>query len=425
MEAVDPFALWSITNSSKPSKPCVAQTRKVQRAASMPHFHCSKDGMTEASQSGLGATKMGHQQPKRQPHSASAGFLHGQQQKDKSTELAMPKRQRRVCETLASLESYSNYYSDLSHVTLDEAPTRAFAEQRAMCDALSRPRAPSQADELAAEPVVALRTATEQRSYCSRLSHKPPPTMDSTSSMPRPDVNVASQRRSIERLTENVVRRTASHCPSDLSDVDRMLSQLRGRKRLPQMNLTPDSPRHQHAPLRRPKSGKRIANLETESNNPELSELRNVVEELLWVSLLTLRSCPGGEAKTMSKDMTSRLNGIILDVIVPVLQPMARFVLPSGSAIVKRLQNEWPELTSRLRLHAAAKCAWDSQELRKRSALVRECRDLLLAKEFTKTLAHRLDKLGPETLESSLTAKDISSEASLSIAESDSARLNS
>jgi len=94
--------------------------------------------------------------------------------------------------------------------------------------------------------------------------------------------------------------------------------------------------------------------------------------------------------------MSSRLNGIILDVIVPVLQPMARFVLPSESAIAKRLQKEWPELTTRLGLRKATRCKWDSEELQRRSGLVRKCRDLLLAKEFTKTLAHRLKKVGPE-----------------------------
>jgi len=419
MEGVDPFALWSSTSSLEPRIGCPVKTRKVQRAASMPEFQSQKESMTKATlHSGLHASNVESQQ--RQPHGASAHFLRSQRQKDKSGELAMPKRQRRVWETLASVESYSRY-SDLSHITLDEAPTRALAEQRAMCEALSRPRASAQADDLIAEPVVICRTAAEQHSYCSRLARKPRTQHRPASSVPRPEVNIASQRRSIERLTE--ARHSATPCPLDSADVARDLARLRGRKQVSSSSLTPvDSPRHPRVQTRRSKSVNR--NSEEEPNNPDLMELRKVIEELLWVSLLTLRSCPGGEGKNTSKDMIGRLNGIILDVIVPVLQPMARFVLPSGSAIVKRLQNEWPESVTRLRLHMAGNCRWDSQELRKRSTLVRECRDILLAKDFTKTLAHRLVKPDPEKPECSLTREDcseVSTEASLDVSESSSA----
>lgn len=336
-----------------------------------------------------------------QPHSASANFLCEQQQKTKSSELAMPRRQRRVWETIASMESYS----DLSHVMLDETPTRAVAEQRATCDVLSRPSASPQAEELTAENVVAHRSVAQQRSYCCRLAQKPRPEAASRSSprAPLPQVTHASQRRSIERLAE--ARQTAAPRPGDLSDVESDLAVLRNRKRpgffLTAGNLSPFvTPRRQRVHSRRPKSAPRKLNVEVEPDNQEMVELRQVIEELLWVSLLTLRSCPCGDVKTMSQGMTSRLNGIILDVIRPVLQPMARFVLPQGSAIVRRLQKEWPELTTHLRLHMAAKCKWNSDEIHRRIALVRECRDFLLAKDFTKSLAHRLEKLGSEKSES-------------------------
>jgi len=292
----------------------------------------------------------------------------------KSSELAMPRRQRRVWTTIASLESYE----DLAQSTLDEMPTRSFEEQRAMCNALSRPRNASLAEEFTAEPVVRLRSWEEQHSHCTRLAQKPQ--AKATSSKPSsrlPEISIALQRRSIERLSE--VRRAPLPCAFDLSDVDRDLAQLRGRRQPVSISaagsLTPPvSPRSHHAHIKRPHSSKRPHSAskatDAERSSPELFELRKVVEELLWVSLLTLRSCSAGDCKTMSKDVATRLNGIILDVIVPVLQPMARFVVPSGSAITKRLQKEWPELISHLRLRGTTRCTWDSHELNRRSSLV-------------------------------------------------------
>lgn len=256
----------------------------------MPEFRQRKEPMPKVPKSShCRLDSMAAEAQQREPHKASAQFLCGEQQKMKSCELAMPRRQRRVWTTIADIESYA----DLSHGTLDEMPTRSFEEQRVMSDALSRPRSTSLAEDFTAEPVVRLRSWDEQRSHCTRLAQKPQ--AKATSSKPSsslPEVNIASQRRSIERLSE--VRRAPVPSAFDLSDVDRDLAQLRGRRQpigvSAASSLTPPmSPRSHHGHIKRPHSASKA--IEAERNSPELIELRKVVEELLWVSLLTLRSC--------------------------------------------------------------------------------------------------------------------------------------
>lgn len=374
----------------------------MNRVASMPELPRRKECSSKAQQPDAS-------QPK--PHCASAHLLRGQQQKNKSCELAMPKRQRFVWGIVANLEKYS----DVPAVAFEEEPKRALAEQRSVCEALSRPRSSALAEEITAEPVVGLRTVTEQHSYCSRLampraeaSNKP------TSNTKLPVVSVADQRRSVERLSE--AYQAPVTCRVDLAVLDRNLAELRGRRQFPahgfSVSLTPkSSPRRHSVPAKRPGSARGAG--ETRRDSPELSELRQVVEELLWVSLLTSRSCPdSGGGKKMAKDMTTRLNGIILDAIVPVLQPIARFVLPSESAIARRLQKEWPELIGSLGLRRTTTCTWDAEDLQRRSVLVRKCRDLLLAKEFTNTLAQRLKKVHPNAVGHLPTATEIFTEVS-------------
>jgi len=325
--------------------------------------------------------------------------LREEQQKQKCKELAMGRRERLCFDTVNNLEMYS----DISALTVEEEPRRGWSDQRILCETLSRPRPSALAEEVSAEPVVTLRTTAEQRSHCSRLSlPKLAATSKSASSTKLPTVSNAEQRRSVERLSE--VHQAPAILKVDLSDLDRNLSELRGRRRVQacdlSASLTPTVSSRRH-PLhaKRPNSASQA--MDRKPDSPELSELRQLVEELLWVSLLALRSCSdsGDGSKKISKDMTGRLNDILLSVVLPVLQPTARFVLPSDGAIARRLQKEWPALTTCLGLRKVTTCSWDAEELQRRSALVRKCRDLLLAKDFTKTLAHRLEKHDPEKSE--------------------------
>eukprot|EP00746_Dinoflagellata_sp_MGD_P163943 gnl/MRDRNA2_/MRDRNA2_92273_c0_seq1.p1 gnl/MRDRNA2_/MRDRNA2_92273_c0~~gnl/MRDRNA2_/MRDRNA2_92273_c0_seq1.p1 ORF type:complete len:269 (+),score=50.18 gnl/MRDRNA2_/MRDRNA2_92273_c0_seq1:101-907(+) len=142
----DPFASWTTTSigTSKPSRPCSAQSRKAKRVASLPELHRRKEHVPQELQrrkepipqvitfrnrrfwkrvpyneNRILDQPMNVQKPassqgqkptalQKLPKSTSAPFLHGEQQKHKCEELAIPSQKHFCLETVAKSEKYSD-----------------------------------------------------------------------------------------------------------------------------------------------------------------------------------------------------------------------------------------------------------------------------------------------------------------------------
>jgi len=137
------------------------------------------------------------------------------------------------------------------------------------------------------------------------------------------------------------------------------------------------------------------------------AELRAVVEEVLWVALLQVRSCPrppvagcsgnvaDGGAGTADAGLEERLGSLMLSAVGPALRPVARRVLAPGQGLVRRIRCEFPRLAMHLGFRESEDVEpptipWTSQELATRIEEVRACRDRLLAMDITKTMISRL-----------------------------------
>ncbi|CAK9027431.1 unnamed protein product [Durusdinium trenchii] len=143
---------------------------------------------------------------------------------------------------------------------------------------------------------------------------------------------------------------------------------------------------------RRPRSGK-AARSEAPSARPEVQEerlrLKEVVEEVLWVALLQVRSCPkqGG--------LQERLGSLLISTIGPALRPVARRLLAPGQVLPRRLRAEFPKLARHLCFRDSEDMevpvsSWQDEDLAMHLRYARECRDTMLAMDLTKDAVARL-----------------------------------
>jgi len=138
-------------------------------------------------------------------------------------------------------------------------------------------------------------------------------------------------------------------------------------------------------------------------DSPEFLELRTVVEELLWVALLQQRSCPKASAKEGSRptalggasagdELAERLENLLVDAVGPALRPVARKVLAPGARLARQARVEFPRLAAHLGFRESedmvpAPAGWTRDEVLRRTADVRACRDRVLGSELTKILS--------------------------------------
>merc|ERR1711971_989117 len=77
-------------------------------------------------------------------------------------------------------------------------------------------------------------------------------------------------------------------------------------------------------------------------DSPEVTDLRQIVEELLWVVLLQRRCCPGVDpARPLKRgphsNLEERLSMLLVQAIGPALRPVARRVLAPASRLVRQI----------------------------------------------------------------------------------------
>jgi len=312
------------------------------------------------------------------------------------------------------------------------AGRRAPAEQQASCTSLAQPKPEPARPESPVCPASPLRTWAEQRARCEELSRPlPEPTAPTTpegllhfrehrtaSEQKRHCAQLAQPRQrdpllDDEELTSlggrhgHLAARAAAPASEDVVAARTLLAEMReragccsqGRQDSKGSSSRPPSA----APSRR---GAQV--VLQEADMAVLSELRGLVEEVLWVALLQVRSCPrappgqGGRAEgaagSTDAALEDRLCSLLISAIGPNLRPVARRVLGPGQGLVRRLRCEFPRLHVHLGFRESEDAeppavAWTAQELTQRTEEVRGCRDRLLAMDITKTMISRLGQL--------------------------------
>lgn len=254
---------------------------------------------------------------------------------------------------------------------------RTRIEQQEWCDKLSRPRvlpAPSPAGTTLAGPT---RNVLEQQKRCAELAQPRVSTAD-------PD---DSQLSSLNAAWHSLLAARDGPPPEGLAEAKDWLA-----SRACYFASTNDGPATSASSA--PPSPRRCDSGHAAADPAALRELKEVVEELLWVVLLQLRCCPKPGAAN-SKVLEERLCNLLLSSTGPTLRPIARRVLGPGTGLVRRLRTEFPRLSLHLGFRDSEDpepipAAWSAEEIGARVRQVRACRDELLANDLTKALMARL-----------------------------------
>eukprot|EP00930_Biecheleria_cincta_P072093 TRINITY_DN59540_c0_g1_i1.p1 TRINITY_DN59540_c0_g1~~TRINITY_DN59540_c0_g1_i1.p1 ORF type:complete len:461 (+),score=107.97 TRINITY_DN59540_c0_g1_i1:141-1523(+) len=264
---------------------------------------------------------------------------------------------------------------------------RSWSEQQARAKELAEPRPLLQPEpwETATPAHGTVRSASEQQRWCAALAQpKAPPAGE------EPPRTVAAWR-------EELVARASVLVPAEVQAAQHLLDRMRSRPRSAQRRVV-------RAQCTSKAEGAEAAGEEGVSET--LAELRSVVEEVLWVALLQVRSCPKGPSSGVTGNMApqtsnleERLGSLLISTVGPALRPVARRVLGPGQNLARRIRSEFPKLARHLGFRDSedmepVPTAWKAEELQVSLASVRESRDTLLAMDLTKDALVRLGEAG-------------------------------
>jgi len=325
--------------------------------------------------------------------------------------LAVPRRQRLVERTLEVVRSSFDPTEGLEEAAAAAAAevlTRTQESQHEKSSSLAQPRPAPEAPPDFIEQTIAFRSKAEQHEHCSELSKpRAQPSRSETqqqtcqrsaleqqrhcAQLSRPRLNPMepndSELSSLNAAWRGLLAARDGPPPEGLAEAKEWLASracyFESSNESDAGDCSePPTPRKGDVPVANPASAE------------ELRELREVVEELLWVVLLQLRCVPKSAAAN-SKVLEERLCSLLLSGVGPILRPIARRVLGPGTGLVRRLRTEFPRLCMNLGFRDSddmepAAVEWTLQEITDRVEQVRSCRDELLAKDLTKSLMARL-----------------------------------
>lgn len=265
---------------------------------------------------------------------------------------------------------------------------RSWSEQQARVKELAEPRPVLQPEpwETVTPAQGAMRSASDQQRCCAALAQpKAPPAGE------EPPRTVAAWR-------EELVARASILVPAEVQAAQHLLDRMRSRPRsAPQRRVV----RAQSTP-----KADEAETTREEGVSETIAELRSVVEEVLWVALLQIRSCPkgpssGGPGNTapQSSNLEERLGSLLISTVGPALRPVARRVLGPGQNLARRIRSEFPKLSRHMGFRDSEEMepvptVWKAEELQVSLASVRESRDALLAMDLTKDALARLGEAG-------------------------------
>eukprot|EP00931_Biecheleriopsis_adriatica_P101462 TRINITY_DN76594_c0_g1_i1.p1 TRINITY_DN76594_c0_g1~~TRINITY_DN76594_c0_g1_i1.p1 ORF type:complete len:477 (-),score=107.96 TRINITY_DN76594_c0_g1_i1:69-1433(-) len=340
-----------------------------------------------------------------------------------ATYMALPRRQRLVAETLQVVRDSWDLTDDrLADAARAEAEAlarlmRTPAEQMASCCSLAQPRAsPESSEEAPSE--APRRTWSEQQDYLRELAEPKAALEVNTWEVPAGPARSASEQQ--RRCAQLAQPRAAQPGEEHAGAVTAWREELAARA----SSLVPEEVQAARSLLERMKRDRpRSAGLRAQKTVPkdaeggnsesdavvavQLRELKAVVEEVLWVSLLQVRSCPkasvpsGAAASTASSQAGSleeRLGSLLISTIGPALRPVARRILGPGQGLARRIRAEFPRLARHLGFRESEDpeppvSSWKEEELSGHLAKVRESRDALLDMDFTKDAVSRLGEV--------------------------------
>ncbi|CAJ1425229.1 unnamed protein product [Effrenium voratum] len=313
--------------------------------------------------------------------------------------MAVSRRQRKVAETLQDSRDLFLYPdSRLAAAAAAEAEElarlfRTPKEQRASCSSLAQPRALPEA-ELPQEPQSIPRSWAEQQAYLRELAEPRQPELELLPER-RCDRSLAEQQRRcaelaqprIQRGTDDVAAwrdelafKAAALVPEEVQAARDLLEKMRCR----------------------PRSAKKVREAKAPAPEVEeqLKELKAAVEEILWVALLQVRSCPKPQTAAAAGSVEERLGALLISSVGPALRPVARRLLGPGQGLARRLRTEFPKLARHLCFREAEdleppQSSWQEEEVSLHLAKARECRDSLLAMDLIKDAVARLGDLEP------------------------------
>lgn len=277
--------------------------------------------------------------------------------------------QQASCALLARRRPSSPGYKEAEAEEL-VAPARSWAEQQARASELAEPRA-ARREEETSRPEPLRRSAAEQQRHMAVLAR---PKMPKTEWMEEME---STEGRSLWK--EELMARAAALVPEEVQAARFILEKMRSR---------PRSAKHREAPAA--SAGAAAPTAEVEQVE-QAEQLKSAVEEVLWVALLQVRSCPkpGGAA------LEERLGSLLISKIGPALRPVARRLLAPGHSLPRRLRAEFPRLARHLCFRDSEDfelppTSWKNEDLVARLNQVREVRDDLLGMDFTKDAVARL-----------------------------------
>jgi len=336
-----------------------------------------------------------------------------------------------VYRTLYDEREYDNIYEGLeaAAAAMEQeamAQRRTLAEQHTKILELIQPR-PIPAVQEDARPAGPMRSRAEQLARCEELAKNPSqPSAPATPTGPRPG-NVADQQKRCAELAQPRVRDPSVDEPSTIAGQWRKHLLARASAAVPdevaEAQTLLEQMRAAAAAKSRPSSAAAVA--PARKQRPEVAvvpeaeaalveELRVLVEEVLWVVLLQVRSCPkalgsqqrgtadscaGTAASSVGATLEDRLRSHLISATGPALRPVARRIVGPGQGLARRVRAEFPRLAAHLGFRESDEteglgAAWTQPELEAHLREVRVCRDRLLAMDITQTMISRIGQQG-------------------------------
>ncbi|CAE7527196.1 unnamed protein product [Symbiodinium natans] len=438
-EALDPFSKWTVGNSGlyftavlavlvasrrSDANPGMFCGNRRFRSRSPPRRCCARPGrgLQQAVPKAPQETKEACLAPARVQRRSSkdvapdggyaafkARFEKEYAQQQRASCLALSRRQRMVAETLQAVRDSWEPDSRLAAAAAAEAEEvarlfRTPAAQRASCCDLARPRVLEPTDEPEA-PHDVPRSWAEQQAHARALA-EPRPLPQQPEPAPVPSRSVSEQQRHCAELAqpkprafteslpgssaawrEELASRAAAMVPEEVQAARSLLATMRSRPR--------------SAAKKRPASAAKA----DEAVGEQLAELKAMVEEVLWVVLLQVRSCPKPQSCTGTAPsglgataLEERLGSLLTAQVGPALRPVAKRLLGPGQGLPRRLRAEFPKLARHLGFRESEDpeplpTLWQQEEVSLHLAKVRESRDELLSMDLTKDAILRLADL--------------------------------
>ncbi|OLQ07133.1 hypothetical protein AK812_SmicGene9509 [Symbiodinium microadriaticum] len=410
-ETLDPFSKWTVTEERRTSRPLLRKQRLSKslsaaavlsqgkpRPAADAHVHHAEGA--DGSLHGEGVADATSRRPSKEAYGGYAAFKarfdkqYAQQQRISC--LALNRRQRVVAETLQAARDSWEPDNRLAAAAAAEAEEiarlfRTPAAQMASCSDLARPRVMESSEEPEAPQDV--RSWAEQQARVRALA-EPRPLPQQPEPPPAPSRSAAEQQRHCAELSqpragpleplpgtaswrEELASRAAAMVPEEVQAARALLASMRSRPR--------------SAPRRRPSSAQ--AAKPDEAVSEQLAELKSMVEEVLWVVLLQVRSSSG-----LGAALEERLGSLLTAQVGPALRPVAKRLLGPGEGLPRRLRAEFPKLARHLGFRESEDpeplpTLWQQEEVSVHLAKVRESRDELLSMDLTKDAILRLADL--------------------------------